>query len=69
MAGKGTTKSKPFSAAERQRALEVIAKCDGSLTKAALRLGISIPTLSQWRKATQGARPLPSGSIHRRQRR
>jgi transposase-like protein len=39
---------KKYSQGERTRAVKVVAECDGNLTKAARRLGISIPTLSRW---------------------
>ena len=39
-----------FSDQQRIHALKIVAQCDGNLTIAAQRLGISIPTLSRWRK-------------------
>jgi transposase-like protein len=47
---RGPTKN-TFAEEKRQRALEVIVECGGNLTLASCRLGISIPTLSRWRRA------------------
>jgi len=40
-----------YSVAQRERALQVIDECQGELTAASKRLGISIATLCRWRKA------------------
>ena len=40
-----------FTDEERIRALKVIDHCDGSLTLASRRLGVSVATLSRWRAA------------------
>ena len=45
------TLNSKFTDEERIRALKVIDHCDGSLTLASRRLGVSIATLSRWRAA------------------
>ena len=46
----GISKVARFSEADRARALQVVQQCGGNLTIASRRLGISIPTLSRWRR-------------------
>jgi transposase-like protein len=48
--GAAVPRSAKFSETQRQRALYVIARCDGNISVAAKRLGISIATLSRWRR-------------------
>ena len=40
--------SNKYSDSKKARALTVIAMCEGNLTTASERMGISIPTLSRW---------------------
>ena len=47
---------KKYSQDEKNRALRIIVECDGNLSNAAHRLGISVPTLSRWYRAARRER-------------